>query len=84
MDYFWARNFCCAIIRSIKVMSDSIVTIVVVGIYTLLMPMIMRWLQKHVRRQWVIYLLLVVIGLLLVTVIGTVTSVLTYYFTTTK
>ena len=65
-------------------MSDSIVTIVVVGIYTLLMPAIMRWLQERVKKRWVIYLLLVVIGLLLVTIIGTVASVLIYYLTPTK
>ncbi len=65
-------------------MSDSIVTIVTVGLYTLLMPVIMRWLQQRIKKRWIIYVLLVVIGLLLVTVIGTAASVLTYYFMSGK
>lgn len=61
-------------------MNDAIITIIIVGIYTLLMPSIVRLLEHRISKRWILYLLLFIIGILITAIIGTIASVLIYMF----
>ncbi len=61
-------------------MNDSIITILVICIYTLLMPTVVRYLERRISSRWLIYVLLIIIALAITTVIGTIVSLLVYSF----
>ncbi|MDE5794204.1 MAG: hypothetical protein K2I08_05755 [Muribaculaceae bacterium] len=60
-------------------MSDVVFSILIAGVETLLLPVIMRWLKKHISRRWLVYVVLVFIVLLMTMVLGTAVSVTAYY-----
>ena len=62
-------------------MNDTIIIIVIVAICYLVMPYIARALEQRISKRWVNFLLLFIIGILITTIIGTITSVLIYMFT---
>ena len=61
-------------------MNDVVISILIAGLETLLLPAILRWLKKHIATRWLVYTVLVFIGLLMTMVIGTAVSVAAYYF----
>ena len=61
-------------------MSDALFSVLIAGLETLLLPAILRWLRKRIKRPWIVYVLLVLIILLLTMVLGTAVSVLSYFF----
>ncbi|MDE5870393.1 MAG: hypothetical protein K2H22_00385 [Muribaculaceae bacterium] len=60
-------------------MSDAVLSILIAGLETLLLPVIFRWLKKHISRRWVVCMLLVLTVLLMTMALGTAVSVLSYY-----
>lgn len=59
-------------------MSDAVFGILIAGIEALLLPYILRWLQKRISRRWLVYAVLVLIIVLMTIVIGTAVSVTAY------
>ena len=56
-------------------MTDTVMTIMIAGIETLLIPAIYRWLKAHIKRRWLVFVLLIFAVLLTTMIIGTVVSV---------
>lgn len=60
-------------------MNDAVISILIAGVETLLLPSVYRWLKRHIKRKWLVYVLLVLIILLMTMVVGTAVSVLAYH-----
>ncbi len=60
-------------------MSDAVFSLLIAGLETLLLPVILRRLKKHISRRWLVYVLLVLIILLMTMILGTAVSVAAYY-----
>lgn len=59
-------------------MEDNMIAIITIAIYTVMMPSVIRYIEKRVARRWVAYLLSIVIGMIIVATVGTIVAVATY------
>ncbi|MDE6264761.1 MAG: hypothetical protein K2M11_06400 [Paramuribaculum sp.] len=59
-------------------MREDIISIIIIGIYTLSMPAVIRYLGKHISQKWLAYVAAVVIGIIYFTILSTILSLLGY------